>query len=97
MYNNNLLTSDRLQFIMKYCTKYLNVSSDLIKRLMKDKNVTLLDTIFSNLKIHDTEIILKLLLHFKNKIPISTSDLNQQISNKKFKISLFYNNYNTKD
>ena len=88
LYNNNFLTVDRLQFIMKYCTKYLNISSNLIKRLVKEENIKLLDIIFNSLKFYDNAFILQLLLHFKNKIAISTSDLNQLISNEKFKISL---------
>jgi len=83
IYNNNLLTSERFHYIMKYCSKYLNVSSNLIKKLMKDENVILLDIIFSYLKIYDNDFILQLLFHYRNKTAISTSDLNQQISNKK--------------
>jgi len=41
-YKNKLLTLERLQFIMKYYTKYWNISSKLIKKLFKDKNATLL-------------------------------------------------------
>jgi len=88
LYNNKLLTSERLQFIMKYCNKYFNISSTLIKRLMKDKNVSLLDIIFSYFKFYDSGYILQLLFYYKNKTIISTSDLNQQISNENFKISI---------
>jgi len=77
---------------MKYCTKYLNVSSDLIKILIKDEKINLLDIIFSYFKFYDNDFILKLLFYYKNKITISTFDLNQQISNEKFNISI-----NTKD
>jgi len=70
---------------MNYCTQYLNISSNLIKRLVKEEKVTLLDIIFNSLKFYDNAFILQLLFHFKNKIAISTSDLSQQISNEKFK------------
>jgi len=55
---------------------------------MTDEKVVFLDIIFCNLKFYDNEFILQLLFHYKNKIAISTSDLNQQISNKKFSISI---------
>ena len=86
MYKNKLLTIERLQFIMKECIKYLKVSSKLIKRLMKDKNVYLLDIIFKNLKFYDLDLVLMLLFIYNNKTAISTLDLNQLISNEKYKI-----------
>jgi len=49
---------------------------------MKDENVTLLDIIFSHLKFYN------------NEIAISTMNLIQQISNEKFKISI-YTNYSS--
>jgi len=85
-YKNKLLTTERLQFIMKNCTKYWNISSKLVKKLFKDKNASLLDIIFSYIKFFDNEIILKLLLLYNNKTAIFTSDLNQLISSEKFKI-----------
>jgi len=88
MYNNYLLTVDRLKFIMKYCTKYLNISSELIKKLIKNDKVIFLDIIFGNLKFYDNDFKLQLLFYYNYKKAISTSDLNQQISNKKFKISI---------
>ena len=42
------LNSERLQFIVKNCTKYLNISSSLIKQLMKDNNKELLEILFKN-------------------------------------------------
>ena len=92
MYKNNLLTIERLQFIMKYCTKYLNISSKLIKKLIKDRNATLLDVIFSHLKFYDNDLILQLLFLSTYKTAISSSDLNHLISNEKFKILLSTNN-----
>jgi len=43
MYNKELLTLERLKFIMKKWTKYMNMSSKLIKNLMKDEKDPLLD------------------------------------------------------
>ena len=40
---------------MKECTKYLNISTDLIKTLMKEEKIDLLDIIFSNLKYINKE------------------------------------------
>jgi len=53
IYNNYSLSFERLQFIMENCTKYLNISSKLIKQLMKDDKSTLLDFIFDNFKFYD--------------------------------------------
>ena len=85
MYNNKLLTLERLEFIVENCTNYLNISSRLVKRLMKNNEVTFLDVIFSNLRFFDDEFIIQLLLCYFNEVPIPT--LLQLISNKKFKIS----------
>jgi len=87
MYNNNLLTIERLKFIMENCTKYFNISSNLIKMLMRDENVTLLDIIFDNINFYDNELILQLLLYYKNKKEMSIVELEQKISLEKYKIS----------
>jgi len=86
LYNKNLLTIERLQNKMKN----YEITSKLIKILIKDKKVNLLDVIFSNLSFYDNDFILQLLFFYKNKISISTSDLIQQISNEKFKILTGY-------
>jgi len=88
LYNNKLLTTERLQFIMKNCSKYFEISSNLIKKLIKDEKVDLLDIIFSHLYFYDNAFILQLLLYYKNKTKISVSELNQQLSNEKFKIPI---------
>jgi len=77
---------DHIQFIMTYSAEY--VTSYLIKQFMKDDKVDFLDIIFSQFKFYDNDFILQLLLYYKNKKPIFTSNLEQQISNKQFKISL---------
>jgi len=46
----------------------------------------LLDIIYSYVRFCDNEIILQLLLYYKNKKAISTLDLHQQISIEKYKI-----------
>ena len=86
MYNKELLTADRLDFIMKNCTKYLNISSNLIKCLLRNREVNLLDIIFSHYKFYDNEFIVELLLYYKKKTPISTSNLHEIISIEKYKI-----------
>ena len=86
LYNNNLLTMKRLQFLINYSNKYYNISSNFIKILIKDKNVSLLNIIFNHLKFYDNSFILQLLFYYKNKITISQTDLIQLISNGKFKI-----------
>jgi len=73
---------------MEKCTKYLNISSNLIKRLIKDGDIYLLDIIFNILKFYNNDFILRFLLCYNNRTALSTLDLNQQISNEKFKISI---------
>ena len=69
MYNQKELNSERLQFIVDNCTSYLNISSSLIKELMKDNNRKLLEILFKNhLKFFDNEFILNLLKHYKSQI-----------------------------
>jgi len=68
IYNKNKLNSERLQFIIKNCTTYLNISSSLIKKLMKDNNKELLEILFKNhLKFFDNEFILNLLKYYESK------------------------------
>jgi len=46
MYNKNLLNYERLVFIIDNCTNYLNISSSLIKALMKNNEKKLLEHLF---------------------------------------------------
>jgi len=46
------------------------------------------DIVFGHLKFYDNDFILHLLFYYKYKTAISTMDLNQQISNEKYKISI---------
>jgi len=72
MYNNNQLNSERLQFIIENCMTYLNISSKLIKKLMKYEEKELLEIIFKkHLKFFDNEIIINLLSFYKNKTAMS--------------------------
>jgi len=71
---------------MKNFTKYFSISSNLIKKLIKEEEISLLDIIFENLKFYDNEFILQFLLYYKNKTEIITSHIKQQISNIKFKV-----------
>ena len=85
IYDKNELSESRLKFIIENCSKYINISSPLIKRLIKEDNFPLFSIIFENLYFFDNEFILNfLLLNYKNKTPISTSDLKQQISKYKY-------------
>jgi len=85
IYDNALLISERLRFILENCSKCVKISVTLIKKLLKDNNIELLDIVFNSIKFFNTDFILNLLNHYKNKISISTSKLNQQIE--KYKIS----------
>jgi len=84
LYNKNLLTSERLQFIAENCTKYLNLSNSLIKRLLKDDKILLSDIVFSHIKIYDDEIIKTFLFHYSYKNAMSNSQLTELISNEKY-------------
>jgi len=87
LYNKRLLSCERFQFIVEKCTGYLNLSSVLMKKLIKDSNFELLDIAFNYINVFDNELVINLLLYYKNKKAISHSDLNKQISNKKYIIS----------
>eukprot|EP00833_Pecoramyces_ruminatium_P017664 jgi/Orpsp1_1/1191696/evm.model.d7180000087892.1 len=94
IYNRNYLYHGRLHFIIEHCTEYIPVSSNLLKILIKDNNVKLLRIIFKKFEYFDIEFIKTLLFYYKNQNPISTTDLNQQIS--KYRISINLNNINKK-
>ena len=88
IYQKNELNSERLQFIVENCTTYLNISSSLIKQLMKDNNKGLLEILFKNhLKFFDNEFILNLLNHYKNQTSITNTELSTLIDNDKYKLS----------
>ena len=95
IYSNNQLSKERLLFIIENCTSYLNISSRLITKLMKDNNKSLLEPIFErHLKFYDNEMIIKLLSNYKDRIPKSNSDLYKQLNNDKYKISIDLNRFN---
>ncbi len=76
MYKKNELNSERFQFIIENCTSYLNISSSLIKKLMKNNKKELLEILFKNhLKFFDKNFILNLLKYYKDKTPTSNSEL----------------------
>jgi len=73
----------RFQCVITNCIQYLNISN-LVKILIKDENITLLDIIFNNLQFFNIENIIQLLYYYKNRTAISSSDFNQQIGKFKF-------------
>jgi len=87
MYKNNQLNYERLEFIVEYCTKYLNISSHLMDSLMKNNNKELLTILFKKqYKFFDKKFILNLLIYYKNQNPLSHVDLYPIINNEKYKI-----------
>ena len=60
--------------------------------MIKDKNAILLDVLFFHFNFFDNEFIIKFLLYYKNKVPISTINIKQCIS-EKYKIlkGIFFN------
>jgi len=86
LYNKGLLTLERLRFIIDKCMNYLAFSSTLVKLLIKNNNKNLLNIILNSFKLFDNEFIIKLILYYKKKVPISKLDFNEQIG--KYQISL---------
>jgi len=86
LYDKKFLTSERLQFIAENCSKYLKISSSLIKKLLKEDNITLLDIVFSHIKIYGNELIKTFLICYNNKNAISHSKLMELISKEKYVI-----------
>jgi len=92
MYKEDELSSERLQFIIENCTAYLDISSSLIKLLIKDNNKQLLKALFKNLlKFFDNNFILKLLKYSESKTSVSDSELYPLINNDTYKISTEWN------
>jgi len=88
IYKKGLLTCRNLQFIIEHCINDLSISTLLIKELIKDNNITLLNIIFKEFKFYDNQFILNLLLHYKHKKAINISNLNQLVSNEIYKIPI---------
>ena len=86
LYVKNKLSEKRLKFIVEKCSSFLNISSLLIKRLIKEDNYQLFSIIIENSYFFDNIFILNIFLfNYKNKTPISNSDLKRQISKYKYK------------
>jgi ankyrin repeat protein len=97
LYLHELLTLERLNFVIQH-GKYFNISSNLIKHLIKNGKMDFLDKIFGNLKFFDNDFIKLILCYlYKNKRPITDSLLRNIISLKKYRIPSSYdpqtNNY----
>eukprot|EP00833_Pecoramyces_ruminatium_P016083 jgi/Orpsp1_1/1190115/evm.model.d7180000076654.2 len=86
IFNRGFLNPDRIQFITKIDTGSLRVSSTLIKNLIKNKKGFILDVIFETFKFYTNDLIKNLLFYYKNKKPLSSFELNQQISKEDYKI-----------
>ena len=90
MYSQRELNSERLQFIVENCTSYLNISSSLIKQLMKDNNKEILEIYFEHyLRFFDRFFIINMLNYNKNQTIVS--DFFTLINNDKYKISTKFN------
>jgi len=91
IYERKLLTSERLQFIVENEIDNFRISSKLIRTLLRDNNVDLLDIIFGKFKFFDNESIIEFCILHKNGIAISDLVLNEKILNKRYKASLHFN------
>ena len=88
IYHNKLLTSQRLEIIIKHFDNYLYISNELIKELIKDDSISLLNIVFTYYRFYDNKLIINILLyHYKNKNPLATNDLKQLVLDEKYKIS----------
>jgi hypothetical protein len=81
LYNKGLLTSNRLQFIVKNNYQFFEDLSALIKILLKENNFELLDIIFDNIYFFDNVFIIKLLHRRKNNKALSREEFVQLIGN----------------
>jgi hypothetical protein len=64
LYNREYLTLKRLTFIIEECGKYINISSSVVQRLIKEDKTDLLNIILKNTKVFDTEFVLQHLFHY---------------------------------
>jgi len=85
-YNKNKLKINNSEVVIELNINDLYISSSLIRKLINDNKFEVLDIIFNNLNFYDNEFIKWLLYQYKNKISVSSKELNQKISDKKYKI-----------
>lgn len=81
IYSRGLLNQERLEFIIKNESADIKIPSALIKQLLEENKFDLLSTFFQNIRLYDENFILKLLVHRKNNIVLSTSKLKRLIEN----------------
>eukprot|EP00833_Pecoramyces_ruminatium_P015503 jgi/Orpsp1_1/1189535/evm.model.d7180000072697.1 len=86
LYKKNYLNSDGLEFILYYRNNSIYISSYLIKILIQQDNIKLLDILFKYSKFFDNETILNFCYLSKYKNALSSSELQNIISDEKFKI-----------
>jgi len=96
IYRKGFLSIKRLEFIIEkgQRTDGIIISSDLIKKLIRRKEVTLLNIIIFNMYFFDVEIIKKLLLLRKNRIKVSKQYLYKLLE--KYRIIHVNENLNSK-
>ena len=87
IYKHKCLTFDRTNFIVSNCNPFLHFSSPLIKKLLEDQKIILLDVIFDHLNFFDVNGINQLLLYYRNKTALSSSNLKQFMNTYKISIN----------
>ncbi|KAL6592537.1 ankyrin repeat-containing domain protein [Neocallimastix sp. 'constans'] len=97
IYKNGFLTPNRLNFIIENCSDILCISSSLLKILIKNNEIQLLNIIFENFKFYDNDFIQRLLYYYRNKTSISVTDLNRIMSNHQYRIFSNYSVENFQD
>ncbi|KAG4086158.1 hypothetical protein H8356DRAFT_1357339 [Neocallimastix lanati (nom. inval.)] len=97
IYKNGLLTSNRLNFMIKKYSDILYISSSLLKKLIIKNEIQLLNIIFGNFKFYGNDFIKMLLFQYKNKISTSLTSVNGIMSNDQYNISINHSTENFQD
>ena len=84
------LNSERLEFLFEKKSSILNVSSNLISRLLNKYERDLLNIIFKNSRFYDNNAILEFCYFFKHKQSLSDLELKNIINNENYIISSGY-------
>jgi hypothetical protein len=98
LYNNNLLTKNRLEFIVEKCMKYLEIPTALVKKIWENNDTDLLYIILNYFNFYDNECIIQLLSLYKNansKNTLKRSEFNQLIE--KYKTSVKFPEYRSRN
>jgi len=86
IHKRKYLTMERLKFLLENKKNVIRIPSSLIKCLINEKRIDLLNILFKYSKFFDSTIILKFLFFYKYKKEISKIELQNITDNEKYKI-----------